>query len=721
MARGIRRFDRRIRPFEDTDVFSAIRDDDDTGEIPVLNVSHDDEDDDEELGRETDLESPDHQSADSELPVADLPPGDNPWSTLRDRSAQLAEYLVRRLIQTSAVLLARLNRELRKRLPQFGRALRPRLTRLGASVLAGLLLCSSYPGFNWWWAAVVAFAVLAWVLTRPATTLSGGFGYGFLVGLAFYLPLIRWISILVGVTPLVALVLLCAVFPAIFGLSAVVVRQLPGWPIWFAVLWAAQEWLKSTVPFGGFPWGVVAAGQTAGPFLPLARLGGESLLSLAIALTGCSATAIALEAVSWWRTSRQRHSGEDAETADAPPEVVLPAFCICLVFFATAAVWPQVRHSGTGSGNEPVVTVAVVQGNVPRLGLEFNAQRLAVLANDVRETRRLADDVHAGRVLQPDFVVWPEDASEVDPLRDPEAAQQIEVAVEAIGAPILVGTVLDATSRPDAPAETNTVIVWNPKTGPGDHHDKRIVQPFGEYLPWRGFFRHLSGLADWAGYIVPGKGTGVVQAAGTPVGIATCWEVIFDRALRDSVRNGAEVLAVPANNANFNQTMSEQQLAFSKLRAVELDRYAVVASNVGISALVTPDGRELQRTKFFTPAYLDNQVRLKTTLTPAAKWGPIVQGSLVAVAVALLLAAMLHNGWFNDLNLRLSELAKKLGSALERSGDDPPSDDDDVAAGGGEVSAADAGLDEDDEDTTLDQDGRHSARTLGQRPEKGDI
>ena len=179
---------------------------------------------------------------------------------------------------------------------------------------------------------------------------------------------------------------MCALFPGIFGLSAVVVRQLPGWPIWFAVLWAAQEWLKSTVPFGGFPWGVVAAGQTEGPFLPLVRLGGVPLLSLAIVLVGCSATAIGLEIVSWWRAvASSRHVADQSETADftdSPPAVVLPAICICLVFFATAAIWPQVRHSGTGSGNEPTVTAAVVQGNVPRLGLEFNAQRLAVLDND---------------------------------------------------------------------------------------------------------------------------------------------------------------------------------------------------------------------------------------------------------------------------------------------------------------------------------------------------
>jgi apolipoprotein N-acyltransferase len=697
MAKGSGRFDRWRRPGEDTEVIPAVKDDEDaevTGEIPVQHDDVDDHDDELESEDAADLEIDDEPKADDEL----LPSfGEH----ARERAAQLG----RRLVELGVALLVWLGNELRVRLPQLGTALRPRLVRLGVTIAAGLLLWSSYPRFNWWWAAVIAFAALAWVLTRRATTPVGGFGYGFLFGLVFYLPLIHWISILVGAVPLLALVGVCSLFPAIFGLAAVVVRQLPGWPVWFAVLWAAQEWLKSTVPFGGFPWGVVAAGQTDGPFLPLVRLGGVPLLSLAIVLVGCSATAITLEIVSWLRASRRPGAAhDDGKPADAPPAVVLPAICICLVFFATAAIWPQVRHSGTGSGNEPIVTAAVVQGNVPRLGLEFNAQRLAVLANDVQQTRRLADDVHAGRAPQPDFVVWPEDASEVDPLRNPDAAQQISVAVEAIGAPILVGTVLDIAGRPnEAPAQTNTVIVWNPKTGPADKHDKRIVQPFGEYLPWRGFFRHLSAMADMAGYIVPGSGTGVVNAGGTPVGVATCWEVIFDRALRDSVRNGAEVLAVPANNANFNQTMSEQQLAFSKVRAVELDRYAVVASNVGISALVTPDGRELGRTDFFEPGYLDNQVRRKTTLTPAARWGPIVQGSLVVIAVTVLLAAMLHNGWFKDMSRRLSELRKNVGSTRKKSDDDPFGDD--------EVADEDY-----PDDTFADPD-----LVEEQRPERGEI
>ena len=204
----------------------------------------------------------------------------------------------------------------------------------------------------------------------------------------------------------------------------------------------------------------------------------------------------------------------------------------------------------------------------------------------------------------------------------------------------------------------------------------------------------------------------VVHAGDTPIGIATCWEVSFDRALQHSVRNGAQLLAVPANNANFNQTMSEQQLAFSKLRAVELDRYTLVASNVGISAVVTPDGRELQRTQFFTPAYLDKQVRLKTSMTPAAKWGPIVQGALVVAAVAVLLVAILHNGWLTELNRRLSALAKNFGQARHKPDDDPPGDD--VVADGPPV-------DEVADNAGLEEHGRHAARDRVQRQEKGDL
>jgi apolipoprotein N-acyltransferase len=288
-----------------------------------------------------------------------------------------------------------------------------------------------------------------------------------------------------------------------------------------------------------------------------------------------------------------------------------------------------------------------VQGNVPRLGLDFNAQRREVLDNHVRETVRLADEVRAGRAPQPLFVIWPENSSDIDPLANQDAADQIAVAVDAIKAPILVGGVLAAPGYTrDNPVSTNSVIVWNPETGPGDRHDKQIVQPFGEYLPWRSFFSNFSDYADRAGYFQPGSGNGIVNAAGVPIGVSTCWEVIFDRSPRESVHNGAQLLTVPSNNATFNESMSVQQLAFGRLRAVEHNRFVIVAGTTGISAVIAPDGRVLARTQFFEPAYLDMAVRLKTQLTPATQWAPLVQGLLVAVGIGALIAAILQNGRF---------------------------------------------------------------------------
>jgi len=136
--------------------------------------------------------------------------------------------------------------------------------------------------------------------------------------------------------------------------------------------------------------------------------------------------------------------------------------------------------------------------------------------------------------------------------------------------------------------------------------------------------------------------------------------VIFDRAARESVLNGAQFLAVPTNNATFDESMSAQLISFARLRAVEHDRFVVVAGTVGISAVIGPDGQELTRTKFFEPAYLDAQIRLKTSLTPATRWGPAVQGLIVIAGVAALAWAMLHNGSLAD---KFARRRKKVAAA----------------------------------------------------------
>lgn len=367
-------------------------------------------------------------------------------------------------------------------------------------------------------------------------------------------------------------------------------------------------------------------------------------MSFAVALGAFAVTALGIEMYRWWRSPSVGPDG-----ARPMPSVLLPGVCVCLVLFAMAISWQQVRHASHGATDGRTVTVAAVQGNVPRLGLDFNAQRRAVLDYHVKETVLLAQDVKAGKAPAPQFVVWPENSSDIDPIRNADAAEAINEAAQAIGVPILVGGVLrHPDSTPEQPKSINSIIVWDPNTGPGERHDKQIVQPFGEYLPWRSFFAHFSEYADRAGYFVPGDGNGVVTAGGVNIGVATCWEVLFDRALRQSTLNGAEILAVPSNNALFGSAMSEQQLAISKVRAVEHDREVVVVGTTGISAFVSPDGVDAGRTTFFEPAYIDMQVRLHNDLTPATQWGPWVEWALALIAGLAVLAsaglAILHNG-----------------------------------------------------------------------------
>ena len=168
------------------------------------------------------------------------------------------------------------------------------------------MMCISFPPIGWWWSAVLSLALLSWVLVHPKTTLAGGFGYGLLFGLGFYIPLLPWISGLVGPVPWLMLAALQALFVGVFGMFAVVVRRLPGWPLWLALLWAMQEWLKSSVPFGGFPWGVVGFGQTQRAVPGRWSIGRRAAAVLRVALLGTSLCALALEIARWWQ-----HSGPD--------------------------------------------------------------------------------------------------------------------------------------------------------------------------------------------------------------------------------------------------------------------------------------------------------------------------------------------------------------------------------------------------------------------------
>ncbi|NGO68342.1 apolipoprotein N-acyltransferase [Streptomyces boncukensis] len=494
------------------------------------------------------------------------------------------------------------------RRPRLARSL-PRLLPAGAAALSGALLYLSFPPRPLWWLAVPAVAGLGWCL--HGRSWKAGLGLGFVFGLAFLLPLLSWTGEDVGPLPWLALAVAESLFVAVTAAGVALVSRLPLWPLWASGVWIAGEGLRARFPFGGFPWGKLAFGQPEGLFLPLAALGGTPLLGFAVVLCGFALTGLGL-LLAAGRRARDRAVWAVAALVAAP-------------LAAGAAAAPLV---GTGA-EKGTAEIAVVQGNVPRMGLDFNAQRRAVLDNHVRETRRLAERVRAGKAPQPDLVLWPENSSDIDPYTNRDARAEIDQVAKEIKAPISVGAVTD----PGRGGPRNRQILWDPETGPGAVYDKRHLQPFGEYMPYRGFFRHFSSDVDRAGSFVPGDKTAVFDMAGTKVGPVTCYEAAFDSTVRDQVRAGAQVLSVPSNNATFGRSeMTYQQLAMDRVRAVEHGRAVLVPVTSGVSAVIMPDGRIVQKTELFTADALVADVPRRSSLTPATRLGTAPELVLLAVA-----------------------------------------------------------------------------------------
>lgn len=478
------------------------------------------------------------------------------------------------------------------------------------AIVAGLALLVSFPPYGLWWSAPIGVALLA--VVTIGKRLRAGLGYGLITGVVFFGPLLAWTNMHVGYTPWVLLTLFQAGYFALLGLAlAAVTPLLLRWPLLtapvIALLWVAQEALRDRAPFGGFPWGRIAFSQADAPTLHFAAYGGAPLVTFVVALAG--------GLLVMWRLKW--------------------TVALAVAVMAVGLIVPLSTPDGQ------TAVVAIVQGNVPRLGLEFNEQRRRVLDNHVNGTVELAARVRAGEVKQPDLVVWPENASDIDPLVNADAANAIDEAANAINAPILVGAVLRG---PGENQSRNAGIVWLPGSGAGDMYLKRHPVPFAEYLPMRPVVEPIAkAITNQAKLLrtdfVRGDVPGVLQVGPARVGNVICFEVAYDEVVRDVVTHGAQLITVQTNNATFDEAEATQQLAMVRLRAVEHGRDSLMASTVGISGFVTSDGEVHDATTFNTPAELVRELHIGASTTLATRLGAWPEIALTALAVIALVIA----------------------------------------------------------------------------------
>jgi len=468
-----------------------------------------------------------------------------------------------------------------------------------ASVVAiglGTCLALAMPPVSWWPLALVAVTGLA-VLCRGASLRRGAI-VGAAFGLGFMLVCMWWLQVIL---PGLQFAITAAEMPfyALLGLALAATSRLRGWPVWAGCTWVGMELLRGNVPFGGFPWARLGTAFVDTPVVGWARYLGEGGLTLVIA-TASAALAVALS------SSRR---------------TAVACLASAVLLLASSLLLP-VGIAGPGDRD---VTVAVVQGDVPGEGLESFSEPRVTLRNHAEATRRLAADVEAGRQTEPDVVLWPENASDIDPLLDTDAGALIQDAVDAVGVPVVVG----AVTLGSTPAEVQgTGLVWQPGSGPAERYAKRRLVPFGEFVPMRELATSLVPLLqeETPRDFVPGERPGVLDTGEVTVGAVMCFEVAYDAAVRAVAGPEVDVLAVQTNNAFYLGTdQLEQQWAITRLRAVETGRAVAVAATTGISGVIAADGTVMDRTRGRDQQVLVARVPAGEGSTPGVRFGGFVE------------------------------------------------------------------------------------------------
>ena len=487
------------------------------------------------------------------------------------------------------------------------RPLLPLWAALPVAAVAGIVMDLAYPDVGFWPAAFLATGLM--LLTLIGRSVSGALTVGLVFGLVFFSLLVLWTSRYLGPIPWLALTVVEGSLTAVGMITLTLAyrwlpRIAPGpvgrlvlLPGLIAALWTGREVALGAWPYGGLPWARLGMTQSESPAAELSSWVGVSGLSFLMVLT----VAIAVEGA---RTHSWRR----------PWWAMLPATIIGILLLV-----PAFPTTSAGS-----LRIGAVQGNGPS-GYFDDRQPGAIADAQAAATEDLFDE-------NLDLLVWPE-GLDADPFRSASLAGVLTTISQRAGAPLLANAATGVDDR-----LYNTSFLWDPRISPAPSRDqvqthaKRHPVPFGEYVPDRAFYNALA--PDLVGLIqreyTHGTDIPMVFVDEIPVGLAICFDVIYDEVITESVTAGAQVLVFQTNNADFRGTDENlQQLAFARMRAIETGRSVVNVSTVGTSQIIRPDGTTVASLPAGDSGTMTADVPLRTGSTPGVLLGATVSGVLL--------------------------------------------------------------------------------------------
>ena len=467
------------------------------------------------------------------------------------------------------------------------------------AIVSGAVLSGAFAPLNWWFLLPIAIAIFLYAVTKTRKP----FITAFIFAAVFNFLTLKWSGTYVGLVPVFFLVLLQSLF--YLPLGFVSFRRNRYSRIWLIlpVLLIADE-VRSLIPFGGFGWNRLSFSQADSPYLSVAAFLGDSALAfLGIAL------GIAL--------------------------YLLFARAQLLSIAITAAAATLIILLPTSAQNQGSTNVLGVQGNVPRLGLDFNSRAEEVFNLHLKQTEIALQKVNE----KPDLILWPENSVDIDPFVNPQVAQKIADLAKISNAPIIVGAVLKSSEGPE-----NASVMWNTDGEVASKYVKRTLTPFGEYIPLRSIANLVSPFTDDVVDFAAGNEITLHNVGQSQIAPIICYEIIDDSAV-NSISKNANMMIVQTNNATFADSgQSMQQLNISRIRAVENNKWMVSVSTTGVSAIIDNNGKVRQITEQNEPSFVSGEVLLNSKESVASKLGNWSSLISILLAFALYLGKRRLNG-----------------------------------------------------------------------------
>ena len=465
--------------------------------------------------------------------------------------------------------------------------------RYFAALGSGALVAFSLPPWGWWPLAYIGIAIFARITTSGIARKRTQFLLGTIFAFGWFAPGMCWMWFLTPPGYVIAVIL----FAAFHGVASVVGSRSMYPLVALPLAHALAETFRFSFPFGGVPLASLAISQSASPLVGIVRIGGPLLLTFCVLQIGFALSQLVV----------------------APKMKHLAVFGAIVALVVCAGI---VAPNGGDTGETR--TIAAVQGGGPQGTLAINTNPRDVVERHLAATRAITS-------TNLDMVIWPENVIDVADFY--ASVERTEIAEQAarLNAPFVVGITEDMNAR----YFTNAQIVVNEDGTLGDRYDKVRRVPFGEFVPLRGLLETLGAPVDRIPRdALAGSDIAQLQVDDTTVGVVISWEVFFSGRANEGVEAGGSVLVNPTNGSSYTGTILQtQQIASSRLRAIENGRWLVQVSPTGFSAFISPTGEVFDRTGVSEQRVLERTINLRTGRTLYSNLGDL---PFIVLMVAIL-------------------------------------------------------------------------------------